>query len=115
MAKQKILVGVAHKNGSMVSERDRALVNYDNIVLHIIAEMDEPKDPAKEMATGYQCMDEIKIKWDTFADIAGILPSKFLDTVGDYLNKPVKIFFDEKQKPAMVQFLKVNPKTGEVG
>ena len=114
MAKYQILVGVEHKNGEFLDEGQRSMKSYDNIYLYRNAELDPPAEGSDNLAVGYQSLEVVKIKYDDFYDLTNKNPEKFLAEVEKYLNKPIRIFFDEKKKPAMIQFVSVDPTTGEV-
>lgn len=114
MAKYQILVGVEHKSGEFLNEKTRQMVEYDNILFHRTAEFDPPAEGSGNLAVGYQSLEPVKIKYDNFYDLTGKNPEKFISEVEKYIDKPIRIFFDEKGNPAMIQFVPVGPVTGEV-
>lgn len=88
--------------------------SYDNIYIYRNAELDPPAEGSDNLAVGYQSLEPVKIKYDNFYDLTGKNPEKFISEVEKYIDKPIRIFFDEKGNPAMIQFVPLNPVTGEV-
>lgn len=99
MAQTQRLVGVQHKEGEFLNERNRAMQKYNNILLFSNEEFDE-----EDVAYGLRSLPELKVKYDDFEDLTGINPGKFLSELDKYVGQRMRAYYDSKLKLLEIRF-----------